>query len=79
MAESNRVQWSSRLTFVLAAVGCAVGLGNIWLFPFLAGANGGGVSYINSSGILWSNVVTGNSATLGGGVHCNAASTPSMR
>ena len=42
MTDSNRVQWSSRLTFVLAAVGCAVGLGNIWLFPFLAGANGGG-------------------------------------
>ena len=42
MIDTNRVQWSSRLTFVMAAVGCAVGLGNIWLFPFLAGANGGG-------------------------------------
>jgi NSS family neurotransmitter:Na+ symporter len=34
--------WSSRLTFVLAAVGAAVGLGNIWKFPFMAGTNGGG-------------------------------------
>lgn len=42
MATTNKLQWSSRLTFVMAAVGCAVGLGNIWLFPFLAGANGGG-------------------------------------
>ena len=42
MADTNNLKWSSSLTFVLAAVGCAVGLGNIWLFPFLAGVNGGG-------------------------------------
>ncbi len=42
MADTNNIKWSSSLTFVLAAVGCAVGLGNIWLFPFLAGVNGGG-------------------------------------
>lgn len=34
--------WSSRLTFILAAVGAAVGLGNIWKFPYMAGMNGGG-------------------------------------
>jgi len=34
--------WSSRFTFLLAAVGAAVGLGNIWKFPFIAGQNGGG-------------------------------------
>ncbi len=34
--------WSSRLTFVLAAVGAAVGLGNVWKFPYTAGLNGGG-------------------------------------
>ena len=33
--------WSSRLTFVLATTGAAVGLGNLWGFPFLAGENGG--------------------------------------
>jgi NSS family neurotransmitter:Na+ symporter len=33
--------WSSRSTFLLAAVGAAVGLGNIWKFPYIAGANGG--------------------------------------
>lgn len=35
-------QWSSPAVFMLAAVGSAVGLGNIWKFPYLAGANGGG-------------------------------------
>ncbi|MEN8107061.1 MAG: sodium-dependent transporter [Pseudomonadota bacterium] len=35
-------QWSSRLAFVLAATGSAVGLGNIWKFPYIAGENGGG-------------------------------------
>lgn len=34
--------WTSRLTFILAATGSAVGLGNIWKFPYIAGENGGG-------------------------------------
>ncbi len=34
--------WSSRLTFILAVTGAAVGLGNIWKFPYMAGVNGGG-------------------------------------
>lgn len=35
-------QWSTRISFVLAAAGAAVGLGNIWKFPYVAGENGGG-------------------------------------
>ena len=35
-------QWSSRLMFILAATGSAVGLGNIWKFPYITGENGGG-------------------------------------
>lgn len=35
-------QWSSRLVFILAATGSAVGLGNIWKFPYITGVYGGG-------------------------------------
>jgi NSS family neurotransmitter:Na+ symporter len=35
-------QWSNRTVFILAATGSAVGLGNIWKFPYIAGENGGG-------------------------------------
>ena len=35
-------RWSSGLGFILATAGAAVGLGNLWRFPFLAGENGGG-------------------------------------
>ena len=34
--------WSNRWTFILAATGSAVGLGNIWKFPYITGENGGG-------------------------------------
>ncbi|NVJ91636.1 MAG: sodium-dependent transporter [Methylocystaceae bacterium] len=42
----SREQWGSRLGFVLAAAGSAVGLGNIWKFPYMTGQNGGGAFLI---------------------------------
>ena len=45
MSDPQREQkqtWSSGLTFILAAVGAAVGLGNIWKFPYIVGVSGGG-------------------------------------
>jgi NSS family neurotransmitter:Na+ symporter len=39
--QQDRGQWSSTTGFVLAAAGSAIGLGNIWRFPFVAGTNGG--------------------------------------
>jgi len=38
----SRGLWSSKFAFVLAATGSAVGLGNIWKFPYVTGENGGG-------------------------------------
>jgi len=39
--EITRGGWGSKMAFILAAVGSAVGLGNIWRFPYQAGMNGG--------------------------------------
>jgi NSS family neurotransmitter:Na+ symporter len=38
----SRGEWSSKMGFILAAAGSAIGLGNIWRFPYVAGENGGG-------------------------------------
>ena len=40
---SPRSSWTSRLGFILAAAGSAVGLGAIWKFPYMAGTNGGSI------------------------------------
>ncbi|MDO4545452.1 MAG: sodium-dependent transporter [Bacillota bacterium] len=37
-----REQWNTKLAFMLAAIGSAVGLGNLWRFPYIAATNGGG-------------------------------------
>ncbi|MCX7828799.1 MAG: sodium-dependent transporter [Thermanaerothrix sp.] len=42
MSTNDREQWGSRLGFIMAAAGSAVGLGNIWRFPYVTGMNGGG-------------------------------------
>lgn len=39
-------EWSSRFAFILAATGSAVGLGNIWKFPYITGQHGGGAFVI---------------------------------
>ena len=39
----KRENFQSRLGFLLVSAGCAIGIGNVWKFPYVAGANGGGV------------------------------------
>lgn len=41
--KQSRSLWSSRFAFIMVTAGAAVGLGNIWKFPYMAGNNGGGV------------------------------------
>jgi len=44
--EIKRERWSSRPAFIMAAIGSAVGLGNLWRFPYVAYENGGGAFLI---------------------------------
>ena len=39
----QRESFKSRLGFILISAGCAIGIGNVWKFPYVAGQNGGGV------------------------------------
>lgn len=39
-------QWTSKIGFILAAAGSAIGLGAIWKFPYMAGTNGGGIFFL---------------------------------
>lgn len=43
---SNHSSWSSKIGFILAAAGSAIGLGAIWKFPYTAGTNGGAVFFL---------------------------------
>lgn len=39
----SRENFRSRLGFILVSAGCAIGIGNVWKFPYVTGVNGGGV------------------------------------
>jgi NSS family neurotransmitter:Na+ symporter len=51
--EKQRENWGSRLGFIMAAAGSAVGLGNIWRFPYMAGENGGSAFIIIYLGFVF--------------------------
>lgn len=39
----EREKFKSRLGFILISAGCAIGIGNVWKFPYMVGTNGGGI------------------------------------
>ena len=41
--EEKRAEWTNHISFILATVGSAVGLGNVWRFPYIMGKYGGAV------------------------------------
>lgn len=41
--QKTRERFASRLGFILVSAGCAIGIGNVWKFPWMAGTNGGGI------------------------------------
>ena len=42
MSQTQREHWGSTWGVIMAAAGSAIGLGNIWRFPYITGMNGGG-------------------------------------
>ena len=43
MSEEKKEKFGSRLGFILVSAGCAIGIGNVWKFPYVAGQNGGAI------------------------------------
>ena len=43
MEEKKRDNFGSRIGFILVSAGCAIGIGNVWKFPYVTGNNGGAV------------------------------------
>lgn len=72
---AKRDHWSNKLGFVMAAAGAAVGLGNIWRFPYVCGENGGGaflIAYIAcvfllGMPVVWAELMIGRSSGKGSG------------
>ena len=53
----ERESFKSRLGFLLVSAGCAVGIGNVWKFPYVVGQNGGGWFVLDSEDFLVSNLL----------------------
>ena len=51
--------WSGQLAFILAATGSAVGLSNIWKFPYIIGENGGGAFLLIGIPVMMAEVMLG--------------------
>lgn len=72
--KKSRENWGSRIGFIMAAAGSAIGLGNIWRFPYTAGANGGSafiIIYLTFTFIIGLSVMLAE-FTLGRNTHLSA-------
>ena len=47
VVENDRGGWGNKIEYILATVGFAVGLGNVWRFPYLCQKSGGGILHLN--------------------------------
>ena len=52
MEKEGREKFGTRLGFILVSAGCAVGLGNVWKFPYICGKNGGAAFIFALSGMF---------------------------
>ena len=48
----ERESFGSRLGFILVSAGCAIGIGNVWKFPYVAGQNGQGGNQMDAQKYL---------------------------
>ena len=55
---ADRITWGSKIGFILAGAGSAIGLGNIWRFPYVAGENGGGTFLVVYLAIVFTVVIS---------------------
>ena len=55
-AASSREHFASRIGFILIAAGCAIGIGNVWRFPYITGEYGGG-AFVLYTWCFWSSLV----------------------
>ncbi len=71
--KQQREHWGSRVGFIMAAAGSAIGLGSLWRFPYIAGQNGGGAfvllylifTFVIALPVFWGELLLGRNAQKG--------------
>ena len=76
----EREKFGSRLGFLLVSAGCAIGIGNVWKFPYVTGENGGGIFVGNgaTANITNCTIINNEASRFGGGVFSNGSGTVNL-